>query len=130
MQTPRGDARIDTAARWPAVQHLSFPVRDPRASAVFYRDLLGFRELHVSEQIAEVVMGETKLVLLKGDAAAPKDLHFGFRVASTAEVDEWGRRATAAGARIDSGPARAPWGGYALYMRDPDGYLIEIWSDQ
>jgi catechol 2,3-dioxygenase-like lactoylglutathione lyase family enzyme len=114
---------------WPAIQHLSFPVRDPRASAAFYRDLLSFRELHVSDHIAELAVGETKLVLLRGDATAPKDLHFGFRVDSTALVDEWGSCATAAGAHIDSGPVRQPWGGYALYLRDPDGYLIEIWSD-
>jgi catechol 2,3-dioxygenase-like lactoylglutathione lyase family enzyme len=114
---------------WPAVQHLSFPVRDPRRSSVFYRDLLGFRELHTSDGIAELVMGETKLVLVRGEPDAPKGLHFGFQAATSAEVDEWATKARNAGARIESGPARAEWGGYVFYMRDPDGYMIELWTD-
>jgi catechol 2,3-dioxygenase-like lactoylglutathione lyase family enzyme len=75
-------------------------------------------------------MGETKLVLLRADeVAAPKDLHFGFRAESTAEIDAWARRARDAGAKIESGPARTEWGGYVLDLRDPDGYLIEIWAE-
>lgn len=117
-------------ARWPAVQHLSFPVRDVPRSSAFYRDVLGFRELHSSDAIAELVIGETKLVLLRAsfDVVAPKDLHFGFRETRDG-VDEWGRKAREAGVTIESGPARAEWGGYVLYLRDPDGYLIEIWAD-
>jgi catechol 2,3-dioxygenase-like lactoylglutathione lyase family enzyme len=118
-------------SRWPAVQHLSFPVRDVRRAAGFYRDLLGFRELHTSDVISELVMGETKLVLLKatGNVAAPKDLHFGFGEASRDAVDEWARKAKAAGARIESGPGTTDWGGHVLYVRDPDGYLVEIWAE-
>lgn len=117
--------------RWPAVQHLSFPVRDVARSTAFYRDLLGFQELHVADDIAELVMGETKLVLLRArdDLGAPKDLHFGFHEASRTDVDDWGRRARARGTTIESGPGRAGWGGYVLHLRDPDGYLIEIWAD-
>ena len=76
-------------------------------------------------------MGETKLVLLKaaGAVTAPKDLHFGFAETSRAAIDDWARRANAAGAAIESGPAKEDWGGYALYLRDPDGYLIEIWAE-
>ncbi len=116
---------------WPAVQHLSFPVKDVRRAAAFYRDLLGFRELHTSDEIAELTMGETKLVLLRssGDVAAPKDLHFGFREPSRDAVEEWGRKARDAGALVEFGPATAEWGGYVLHLRDVDGYLIEIWTD-
>lgn len=116
-------------ARWPAIQHLSFPVRDVARAAAFYRDVLGFKELHIGADVAELSVGETKLVLLRGDPSAPKDLHFGFRESSRAGVDEGAERLRAAGAVIDSGPAVAHWGGYAVYVRDPDGYLIEIWSD-
>lgn len=117
-------------ARWPAVQHLSFPVRDVRRSAEFYRDFLGFTALHEpSEHIAELTMGATKLVLLRGsDVVAPTDLHFGFGEATRDAVDDWGRRAREAAVTIESGPAATDWGGYVLYLRDPDGYLIEIWS--
>ena len=116
---------------WPAVQHLSFPVRDVRRAAAFYRDFLGFRELHAGDGIAELEIGETKLVLLRSAAelAAPKDLHFGFREASRSAVDEWGRKAREGGVKVESGPGEAEWGGYVLHMRDPDGYLIEIWTD-
>ncbi len=116
-------------ARWPAVQHLSFPVSDVRRASAFYRDLLGFREIHASDGIAELLMGETKLVLLKGTPETPKALHFGFREGSRTGVDEWARKARKAGARIEFGPGVAEWGGYVLYLRDPDGYQIEIWAD-
>jgi len=113
------------------VQHLSFPVHDVRLSATFYRDLLGFAAIsEPNDHIAELTMGATKLVLLRGsDVAAPRELHFGFGEASRSAVDEWGRRARDAGVRIESGPALTEWGGYVLYLRDPDGYLIEIWAD-
>lgn len=117
-------------ARWPAVQHLSFPVRDVRRSAAFYRDLLGFDPIRdPADHIAELTMGATKLVLLKAsDVIAPRDLHFGFGEGSREAVDEWARKARDSGATIESGPAITEWGGYVLYLRDPDGYLIEIWT--
>lgn len=116
--------------RWPAVQHLSFPVRDTRRATAFYRDVLGFRELQTSDSIAELAMGETKFVLLRSsEVAAQEELHFGFAEGSRAAVDEWGRKAREAGVRIESGPGQTEWGGYALYLRDPDGYMIEIWTD-
>lgn len=116
-------------ARWPAIQHLSFPVRDVRRAAAFYRDFLGFSALREpDEHIAELAMGATKLVLLRGEAEPPKELHFGF--AETREgVDEWGRKARESRVTVESGPAKTEWGGYVLYLRDPDGYLIEIWAD-
>jgi catechol 2,3-dioxygenase-like lactoylglutathione lyase family enzyme len=117
--------------RWPAVQHLSFPVRDVRRSAAFYGGFLGFTALgEPDEHIAELAMGATKLVLLRGSGfAVPKDLHFGFGEATRDAVDEWGRKAGESGVTIESGPAKTDWGGYALYLRDPDGYLIEFWAE-
>lgn len=123
---------IFAVTRWPAVQHLSFPVRDVRQAAAFYRDFLGFLGLaEPGDDIAELVMGETKLVILKASGAieAPKDLHFGFREGSPSAVDDWGRKAREANVKIDFGPGRTEWGGYVLYLRDPDGYMIEIWAD-
>lgn len=117
--------------KWPAVQHLSFPVGDVARASAFYRDFLGFREHGVSEGIAELTMGATKLVLLRatGPVSPPRDLHFGFEESSAAAVDEWGKKARTAGVHVESGPGRTEWGGYVLYLRDPDGYQIEIWSD-
>ena len=116
-------------ARWPAVQHLSFTVRDPERQRAYYRDFLGFTD-GGGDGIAELRAGATKLVLLRADRVAPPDnVHFGFQEPSRTAVDEWGRKARAAGLRIDFGPGVADWGGYVLYFRDPDGYQIEIWTD-
>lgn len=121
---------IAVMPRWPAVQHLGFPVRDVRRAAAFYRDFLGFSALaEPKDHIAELTMGATRLVLLRAsDVAAPKDLHFGFAESSREAVDEWGRKARDAGVTVESGPELADWGGYTLYLRDPDGYLVEIWT--
>ncbi len=117
--------------RWPAVQHVSFPVRDPRRSAAFYRDLLGFQELATTDRIAELIVGETKFVLLRAtDFVVPTEAHFGFQETSRTAVDEWGRRIRRSGAVIDFGPGVADWGGYTIYFRDPDGYRIEIWTNR
>jgi catechol 2,3-dioxygenase-like lactoylglutathione lyase family enzyme len=116
-------------SHWPAVQHLSFPVRDVGRAAAFYRDFLGFSALREpDEHIAELAMGATKLVLLRGEPDAPKDLHFGFAEATRSLVGEWARKAREAGVTIESGPEATEWGGYVLYLRDPDGHLIELWS--
>lgn len=107
-------------------------MRDVRRASAFYRDFLGFSGIsEPNEDIAELVMGETKLVLLRSslEVVAPKELHFGFREGSRSAVDEWGRKARDAGVGIEFGPAQAEWGGYVLYLRDPDGYTIEIWTD-
>ena len=116
---------------WPAVQHLSFPVRDVGRSRAFYRDFLGLSDAGAhGREVAELFAGATKLVLLRADeVSAPRDLHFGFQEESRRAVDEWGRKARAAGVRIESGPAVMEWGGYVVYLRDPDGYQIEIWTD-
>src|SRR2546428_2669105 len=116
---------------WPCVQHLSFPVRDVDRSRRFYRDFLGFADLGAAgPEIAELVIGGTKLVLLRAaHVEVPGALHFGFREPTRQAVDEWGGRARAANLEIEFGPAVAEWGGYVLYFRDPDGYQIEIWTD-
>jgi len=108
---------------------LSLTVRDPERSRAFYRDFLGFDDLG-GHDVAELSIGETKLVLLPGrDVSPPQDIHFGFGESSRSAVDEWARKARAAGLVIDSGPGTAEWGGYVIYFRDPDGYQIEIWTD-
>ncbi len=115
---------------WPCVQHLSFPVRDVERSRRFYRDVLGFRDHGGGAAVAELTIGGTKLVLVRADQVeAPRELHFGFREATREAVDAWGSTARAADLTVDFGPARAEWGGYVLYFRDPDGYQIEIWAD-
>jgi catechol 2,3-dioxygenase-like lactoylglutathione lyase family enzyme len=112
------------------VQHLSFTVRDPERSRAFYRDFLGFSDLGGGGGVAELAIGETKLVLLPGGDRASRDgFHFGFREEDRRAVDDWGRRARESGVAIDFGPGVADWGGYVLYLRDPDGQQIEIWSD-
>jgi catechol-2,3-dioxygenase len=106
--------------------HLNLDVRDLDVSERFYRDVLGLA----------VERGETKIVarepgfLIVLNAGEPKmggTFHFGFRVESRGEVDEWFARirdrATIVSAPQDAGAV------YVGRIADPDGYPIEIYCD-
>lgn len=61
-------------------------------------------------------------------ASPPPGVHFCFRAPDRAAVDEFHRRALAAGGRDDGAPGLRPRyhaDYYGAFVRDPDGYRIE-----
>ena len=107
--------------------HLSLGVSDLARSEAFYRDVLG---LTAQREGADVFVRwpEFLLVLSERPPASRGKFHFGFRVESAAQVDEWADRLRAAGAQIVSGPA-TDGNTRQLFFLDPDEYEVEIFSD-
>ncbi len=123
-------------------------VDDVSRAAAFYEDVLGLKRMVGDERfVAYSVSGKSVLLLFRrggtlepvvmpGGTIPPHDghgpVHFAFRVPTT-ELPAWERHLTAHGVAIE-GRTTWPGGGLSLYVRDPDGHLVEfatagIWPD-
>ena len=106
------------------ISHLSLGVNDLDEAQRFYGDLLGLPTTREGEQVS-VRWPDFLLVLTLRPPSDRAKFHFGFRVASAAEVDTWAQRLRAGGAEIISGPSTND-GLRRLFFLDPDGYEVEI----
>ncbi len=101
--------------------------RDLAASAQFYENVLG---LTLARD-----QGDCRIYHLAGEAyvgvcqrdSAPEQTQGVCLTLVVEDVDEWHTRLSAQGAAFTQPPtANAPYGIYHCYLRDPNGYLIEI----
>lgn len=117
-----------------AANHMAIHVQDLETSARFYIDVLGLERMATqpSPTIIWLETGGFELHLIGGrtqPVQAPRELHLAFRVSDLQPVT----------ARLDSN--RVSWGNFAgeartiskrgdgvlqIYLRDPDGYWIEL----
>ena len=114
------------------LNHISLSVRDPEQSLAFYQQLFGIREYHRDgDTIQALGPGPHDVIVFERRESHGKlggiD-HFGFRLTDPADIDDAVREAEAAGAKIvrrgEFGPG-LPF----VYIKDPDGYTIEIWFE-
>jgi len=115
-------------------------VQDVTNAIEFYEKAFGFTRKFIApgNDYGELLAGETTLSFasttlaksnLKGGFAEssltnqPFGIEIGF---TTNNVDETLKTAMNAGATIVEYPATKPWGQVVAYVRDPDGFLIEI----
>jgi catechol 2,3-dioxygenase-like lactoylglutathione lyase family enzyme len=123
------DARVNTV-------HLG--VRDLAVMRHFYQ-ALGWVEVRPdSNDMAEYRGGGAWLTLLPQDLLAhesglPPDptpgrpiMSLGYQVERREDVDDIAALVQKAGGAIVKTPAETPWGGYASYFTDPEGYLWEL----
>lgn len=114
--------------------HLSIPATDPVRSAVFY-EALGGRTGRVADDWRDVWVFGGQVTLFEAPAAASLAaaagrLHFG----ATLEQGAWTRTveaARAAGLEFVRGPLTEGTGAKAqskAYLRDPDGWIVELKS--
>ena len=114
--------------RLPIEQQITFlMVRDLQATAEFYEQGLGL-ELAVDQ-------GSCRIYRVVGDAYVgfcerPEAAVSAGRVILTlvtSHVDEWAAHLQAKGIELEKAPAENPtYRIYHCFVRDPDGYLIEI----
>jgi predicted enzyme related to lactoylglutathione lyase len=116
------------------ISELVLEVADLEAARAFYRDLLGFEEtLHGERR-------EGRYWYLVGDSArlglwtaqtglaggrGGAHVHFAFAVAE-ADLDAIHQRIVSAGGEVEGPIQLGP--GRAIYVTDPDGNVVEFWS--
>lgn len=116
------------------ISELVLEVADLDASRAFYRDLLGFEETLYGEgregrywylvgESARLGIWTAQVGLAGGRGGA--HVHFAFHVADP-EVDALKERIEAGGGEIEGPIQLGP--GRAIYVTDPDGNVVEFWS--
>ena len=104
------------------VDHVKLPVRDLKASRMFYEAALapfGYRLVYD---------GETSLGFGVGDGGNEDEpFAVAFTAASIEQVDAFHTAALSAGGEENGAPGERPYGGYyyAAFVLDPDGHNIE-----
>ncbi len=115
-------------------------VSDVKSSMSFYETILGFRPLVVEENFAALAVAEKQVLLIfkhgagagmttSGGGTIPAHdgsgrLHVAFSI-DAENLDAWEKRLRQHGLKIES-TVRWPRGGTSLYVRDPDGHLVEL----
>lgn len=115
-------------------------VKDVTKAIEFYENAFDFKRKFITPEndYGEILVGEMTLsfasiILAKSNltdgfiesslASKPFGIEIGF---TTENVEEAVSRALNAGATIVENPATKPWGQIISYLRDLDGFLIEI----
>lgn len=115
-------------------------VEDVEKSIVFYENVFGFSRKFITPEndYGELITGETTLSFASKQLAA-QNLEDGFVESSledkpfaielgfiTDNVGELVQKATSLGAILVTEPKQKPWGQIVAYVRDLNGFLIEI----
>lgn len=115
-------------------------VDDVAATVAFYKKAFGLsdRFVHESGQYAEMATGQTRLAFANEDFASTAGTFHLNRLKEKAAGAEIGlvsddvaasfKRAVKAGAKEVAAPTEKPWGQTVSYVRDCNGFLVEICS--
>jgi catechol 2,3-dioxygenase-like lactoylglutathione lyase family enzyme len=108
------------------IDHVGITVRSLEQSLAFYRDLLGLRVIEISGELIEYVAASGDAVSQRPNG--PGCPHVALRVRDIAEVLQ---RLAGAGHYPDGKPSTITgaiaWeGATVVYLRDPDGAVIEL----
>ena len=117
-----------------AISELVLEVSDLDAARRFYRDVLGFDETLFGEgaegrywyligETARLGLWTEQVGLAGGRGGA--HVHFAFNVAEE-EIDRLLERLSERGAEVEGPIQLGP--GRAIYVTDPDGNVVEFWS--
>jgi catechol 2,3-dioxygenase-like lactoylglutathione lyase family enzyme len=116
------------------ISELVLEVSDLEAARRFYRDVLGFEETLYGEgaegrywylvgETARLGLWTEQVGLAGGRGGA--HVHYAFSVADD-QIDRLKRRIESAGAGVEGPIQLGP--GRAIYVTDPDGNVVEFWS--
>jgi catechol 2,3-dioxygenase-like lactoylglutathione lyase family enzyme len=116
------------------ISELVLEVDDLESARRFYRDVLGFEETLYGEgaegrywylvgDTARLGLWTEQVGLAGGRGGA--HVHFAFHT-DDAEIDALKRRVVEAGAEVEGPIQLGP--GRAIYVTDPDGNVVEFWS--
>lgn len=113
--------------------HIALAVKSPTRSLRFYRAVFGVREYYRDADSIQVLgPGAHDVIAFERDPGSTGTrggiIHFGFRLQRPEDIDAAVAAVERAGGRLSSRGEFAPGCPYA-YVRDPDGYEIEIWFE-
>jgi catechol 2,3-dioxygenase-like lactoylglutathione lyase family enzyme len=113
--------------------HLALAVSDVKRAAGFYTSVFGCRISHEGPNAIELqTPGQHDVLSLEqsdeGVAVVGGISHFGFRLVRPEDIDAAVDAVLAAGGTIDGRGEFSPGFPYA-FVRDLDGYQIEIWFE-
>jgi uncharacterized glyoxalase superfamily protein PhnB len=110
-------------------------VDDVAATIAFYEKAFGqTRGMVAGDEFGELATGETRLAFAAkkmmhppAQFASPDGIVLGVEIAlTTSDVAAAFEKAVAAGARPVSQPEKKPWGQIVAYVRDNNGFLVEL----
>lgn len=115
------------------LSHIALSVADPDRSLAFYRAVFGVREYFRDEATIQVLgPGRHDVIAFERRperaGVAGGIIHFGFRLQRPEDIGAAVAAVTAAGGSVTSRGEFTPGAPYA-FVRDPDGYEIEIWFE-
>ena len=123
------------------LRYTLFYVDDVEKTMNFYLSAFGLEKgfLTESKQYGEMVTGETKIGFVQHETAGshgfeyeksrPTNKPFAFEIGFvTEDVEAAFKKAVNAGAESISAPITKPWGQVVSYVRDCNGFLVEICS--
>ena len=110
----------------PRLNHLYVTVGDLDASRAFWSDLIGLKVLVDGDEYLRLGGdGGFTMGMERAEEGDDPEVEVVVRVA---DVDATYRRLTAAGIECGGPPEEMPWGARHVWLRDPDGHLISIYS--
>jgi catechol 2,3-dioxygenase-like lactoylglutathione lyase family enzyme len=130
----------DEAPRLDGVLETALYVDDMPRARRFYEQVLGLKPLVVDDRLCAYGVGGRSVLLLfrrgttletvqlPGGTIPPHDGHGPLHVAlavPTGDLERWESRLAQQGVAVE-GRTRWPRGGTSLYVRDPDGHLLEF----
>lgn len=127
--------------KFTGVSHLDLTVSDVAASAAWYCEALGLREIARAdfENRAMIVLRHDDSGLIVGlnqhqepsaarfDERSPGLDHVGFAVAQRSDLDDWEQRFSELGVVHSPVEDSSSGSGTALVFRDPDNIQLELW---
>jgi catechol 2,3-dioxygenase-like lactoylglutathione lyase family enzyme len=116
------------------LSHIALCVVDPDRALSFYRSVFGVREYFRDESTIQALgPGQHDVIAFEKRPAnagmAGGIIHFGFRLTRPEDIVAAVAAVEAAGGTILSQGSFGPGLPYA-FVRDPDGYEIEIWFER
>ena len=123
------------------IDHITIVVKDLDDASRFYRDVLGMKQVarppfsfpgawfaaggtYIHMNVAGEEAGEPGIRVV-GAKNAPRAFHFAFEVD---DCDAAAETLQASGLSVEVAPRDRPDGARQMYIRDPDGHLVELFS--
>lgn len=118
----------DTIPPLSGLRHVALMVADVDRAVAFYTAVFGFRvEWRPDADNAYLTTGSDNLALHRGPVQRGVSLdHIGLIVPAPADVDAWDARLRALGHPPEAAPRTHRDGARSLYVRDPDGHLVQV----